>query len=278
MGFLTDRQHFAIAVLFYGVSFLYSVFLLRSGFRRDNRINYLVILGGFAFHTLAMLKRGFSLERCPINNLYEAMMFVIWTIVAAYLVSGVWHRVRFLGAFASPVIFGLGVFALMPSLDPPHPAGPAFTGGLISAHAALIALAYGAFGLSSIAAAMYLLQDRNLKHHKLRAALSLLPPIQRLESIMSWLMVAGFLLLTAGLALTPFMLRQQQELGAFVRGDPKIVWSLFVWGVYLTLVLLRWAFSQRGTRLAWGAVASFAFVMLTFWGFNLLSPIHNPAS
>ncbi|MBI3881904.1 MAG: cytochrome c biogenesis protein CcsA [Verrucomicrobia bacterium] len=268
---LTDRALFAIAVLCYGVSFLYSVFLLRQGFRQDNRLNYFVILAGFAFHTAAMIKRGFSLDRCPIHNLYEATIFVIWTIAAVYLVSGVWHRVRFLGAFASPVLFGLGVFALMPSLDK----GPTYTGGLVSAHAALIALAYGAFGLGSVAAAMYLVADHNLKLHKLRAVLSLLPPIQRLESLMSALLVAGLVLLTAGLALAPLLVKQQ-DVVASLRGDPKIVWSAFVWLIYVGIVTLRWGFGQHGKRVAWAAVASFAFVMLTFWGFNLLSPIHNP--
>ena len=44
----------------------------------------------------------------------------------------------------------------------------------------------------------------------------------------------------------------------------------------LTLLILRWRFAQTGRRFAWGAVGSFAFVLLTFWGFSLLSGIHNP--
>src|SRR6185295_3487420 len=48
------------------------------------------------------------------------LRFAIWTILAVYLVVGVWSRLRFLGAFASPVVFAIGVFALMPGLDPQH--------------------------------------------------------------------------------------------------------------------------------------------------------------
>ena len=73
------------AVLLYGLSMIYSVFLWRRGFREDSRINYSVLLGGFAFHTVAMVARGFSFNRCPVNNLYEAITFVLWTIVVAYL-------------------------------------------------------------------------------------------------------------------------------------------------------------------------------------------------
>ena len=44
-------------------------------------------------------------------------------------------------------------------------------------------LAYGAFGLGAVAAAMFLAEQHDLKFHKLRALLSLLPPIQRLELV-----------------------------------------------------------------------------------------------
>src|SRR5437867_10027012 len=169
-----------MAVVLYGVSTLYSIFLLRKGFRKDNRINYLLLLVAFLVHTFAMFKRGFSLQRCPMNNLYEATLVIAWTIVAAYLILGILSRLRFLGAFASPILFAIGVFALMPPLDA-RGAQPAFLGGWSSLHKALILLSYGAFGLSSVAGLMYLSQEHDLKYRKLRAVLSLLPPIQRLE-------------------------------------------------------------------------------------------------
>jgi len=51
---------------------------------------------------------------------------------------------------------------------------------------------------------------------------------------------------------------------------------IFVWAVYLALIIMRWKFSQGGRRFAWGAVFGFLFVLLTFWGSSLLSPIHKP--
>ena len=65
----TDRHFFLLAVVVYGLSATYSVFLWRKGFRQDNRVNYLLLLLAFVFHTTAMAKRGFSLQHCPVNNL-----------------------------------------------------------------------------------------------------------------------------------------------------------------------------------------------------------------
>jgi ABC-type uncharacterized transport system permease subunit len=268
-----DREFFLLAVIMYGVSVLYSFFLWRRGFRQDNRVNYFLLLAAFGLHTVAMVKRGFSLERCPVNNLYEATTFIGWTIVTAYLVLGVWHRLRFLGAFASPVLFCLGVFALMPGLDTRGP-GPQFSGGLASLHAAMILLSYGAFGLSSIAALMYLTQDRNLKLHKARAILSRMPPVERLERVTGRLLLGGFVLLTGGLFLSAIFLRRTH--GVYFTGDLQIIWSGLIWLLYLVLLLRRWCFAQGGRLFAWGAVGSFAFVVLTFWGVFLLSGIHNP--
>jgi ABC-type uncharacterized transport system permease subunit len=120
---------------------------------------------------------------------------------------------------------------------------------------------------------MYLTQEHDLKFHKLRAILAVMPPIDRLEKITSRLLWAGFLLLTMGLALIPFLLKNRPQVHAAT--DPKVIWSGFVWFLYLVLLVLHGRFAQSGRKFAWGAVAGFAFVALTFWGVNLLSPSHR---
>ena len=273
VDWFTDRHTFLLAVAVYGISMIYSVFLWRKGFRRDDRVNYLLLLGAFALHTVAMFQRGFSLNRCPVNNLFEATLFLAWAFALASLVVGLLPRLRFIGAFAAPVLFIIGVFALMPALDPPHGPKPQFTGSLVSLHAALILLAYGAFGLASVAAAMFLTEQHDLKFHKLRAVLSLLPPIQRLETIATRLVLVGFVLLTLGL-LAGAQLPRPEGIGYW--SDVKVKWSALLWTLYVGLLIARWRFSQSGRNFAWGVAGIFIFLLLTFWGTNLLSTLHHP--
>jgi ABC-type transport system involved in cytochrome c biogenesis permease subunit len=270
---LTDRNYFFAAVIVYAVSTIYSVFLWRKGFREDDRVSYGIMLFGFVLHSTAMFFRGFSLARCPVNNLYEAMLFIMWTLLAACLGMGLLRRLRFLTAFASPVLLAIGVFALMPALDKPD-ATIQIRNGLASLHATLILLAYGSFGLSCVAGIMYLTEEHDLKFHKLRAVLSRLPSIQRLEVVIQRLLLTGFILLTLGLSLSPALMKQAH--GVYFQPDAKILWSVFVWALYLGLLLMRFLRAQGGRKFAWGAVGSFSFVLLTFWGFNLLSAVHNP--
>jgi ABC-type uncharacterized transport system permease subunit len=263
-----------LAVIAYGVSAVYSLFLWRKGFRKDDRVNYIILLVGLLLQTKAMFMRGFTLKECPVHNLYEAMTFVDWTIVAVNLVLGLWPSLRYLGAFAAPGVVAIGVFALMPGLDPAHTGEPSLAGNaVVSLHAALTLLSYGAFGLSSVAGLMYLRQEHDLKFHKPRAVFTVMPPIDRLEKITSRLLWAGLALLTAGLALIPWLLKIRPE--SHAETDPKVLWSGLVWGLYVVLLVLHGRFAQSGRKFAWGAVAGFAFVVLTFWGVNLLSPSHR---
>ena len=272
MLWLTDRHYFLLAVIVYGLSTVYSLFLWRKGFRLHDHANYVLLLVGFGLQMKAMLMRGLMNGQCPVNNLYEAVAFVDATIAGICLFVGLWPRLRYVCAFAAPILFGIGVFALMPALDT-HTAKPQFNIDLVSLHAALTLLSYGAFGLSFVAAVMYLTQEHDLKFHKLRAVFSLMPPMDRLEKMINRLLWVGFILLTTGLAFIPFLLEGRAD--EHLANDPKVIWSGLVWVLYLAQLIMHARFNQSGRRFAWGAVGTFAFVLLTFWGINLLSPTHQ---
>ena len=63
MSWLTDKQFFQLAVVFYGVSTVYSILLWRRGFREDNRTNYAVLFLAATLHTIAMVKREMHVSR-----------------------------------------------------------------------------------------------------------------------------------------------------------------------------------------------------------------------
>ena len=272
MAWFTDRHCFLLAVTFYGLSTIYSVFLWRKGFRRDEWVNYLLLAGGVALHTLAMTKRGLSLHSCPVNNLYEATTFLLWALGLATLVYALMPKFKFICAFAAPLLFTAGIFALMPSLDPPHGPKPEFSGALRSLHAATILQAYGAFGLAAVAAAMFLMQQHDLKVRKVRALLSLLPSIQRLEFITMRLTLVGMVLLTFGLTAGAWLPRKE---GAPYFADSKIVWSALMWLVYLEQLVAHKFFSRPARRFALGIIVAFVFLLLTFGITNHFSALHN---
>ena len=190
------RLWFLSAVVVYGIGMLYSIFIWRRGFQKQSWISFGLLAIAFALHTAALMSRGFSLHHCPVNNLYEATAFVLWTITAGQHCVRALAEAAFSWVFTSPLLFCVGVFALWPGLDPEHGNKPQFINGWSSLHAALIMLGYGAFGLSAVAASMFLTQERNLKTHRASALFALLPPIQRLEKLIAAALDRGLILLT----------------------------------------------------------------------------------
>ena len=144
---------------------------------------------------------------------------------------------------------------------------------MTSLHAATIMLAYGAFGLGAVAAAMFLTQQHDLKFHKLRAVLSLLPPIQRLEIIAGRLVFAGFILFTVGLAAGRHLPRPAGR--GLLAGPKGGLVHLYVGGLSGAARAARMRVpSSRGFAISF--IAAFVILLLTFWGTNLLSPLHHP--
>lgn len=271
---MTDRTWYTLAVACYGLAAAHGLLLWRRGLERGAWWNYLALAAGFCAQTVALMGRGFSLKQCPVTNLFEALMFVTWALCGAYLVvGGLSTRIRFVSVFLAPGLLATGFVALQPRLDEP---GPNFDleHTAVSLHVSLVLLAYAAFGLASLVGILYLIRERPGASQTAQALSRRLPDAARLESVLLRSLGVGLILLTAGLVMSFGLMRERY--GVLVRPDPKIAWSILVWLVYLSLVVSRLRFRQAPHRLAWGALGGFVFVLLTFWGTNLLSPIHHP--
>lgn len=266
----TDKIFFIIAILAYGITAVYSVRLWRNRFRHDLLPWGAIPLIAFAAHTLALILRGFSLSSCPIHNLFEACMFIGWTLSLGSAIALFFSKLRFLTTFLSPLLFLLGLFSLIPALDQPRVVPlPQW----VSLHATFAFLAYGAYGIASSTAAMYLIQHRGLKKKQLPALTRILPPVQRIRAFAYGMLLTGTLFLTIGLCVG--IRGHYQETGIWIGGDIKIFWALALW-VYFSLLLAiqRWA-HLRGPAMAWCILCGFIFIMLTFWVTSFLSPTHR---
>jgi ABC-type transport system involved in cytochrome c biogenesis permease subunit len=67
----------------------------------------------------------------------------------------------------------------------------------------------------------------------------------------------------------------EQKKDTKLTNDPKVLWAMAVWAVYGALWVRHRFLGQTGRRFAWGLIGVFVFVLLTFWGIDLLSPSHK---
>jgi ABC-type uncharacterized transport system permease subunit len=229
-----DRILLTAATFCLLLSFGYTLFALGAGRVRPGRVNLVAILGGFVILTLDLWIRGHAQGSCPINSLFDVLVFMCWSTLLIYLVIGPAYRLSLLGAFTSPLVFLVLLFAQL------GPVGPAAQGRFdhdpwTELHAALTLVAYGAFALAAVAGLMYLVQDRQLKMHKGGALLYNLPPIADLGVANARLIGLGFLLLTAGFA-AGFA---AGHIGGVHVHSVKFVASIFIWAGYGGILVLR---------------------------------------
>jgi ABC-type transport system involved in cytochrome c biogenesis permease subunit len=268
---MSDRSYLWLALAFYATSVLLTIWRLKAKGTISSlqHVNQIVMVCGFAFHTVFLFLRGQADGRCPLTNLFETQAFIAWAAVLFYLLIGSSYRVSFLGAFTAPLVLVICLAALLAHIDVPHP-GQLSASPWVEFHAAIAILAYGAFALGFVTGAMYLLQERQLKKRQLSASFLLLPSIEQLDVITFRLIVLGFGMLTVGMI---GGIISYQIVGHWTR--PKIVWAVTVWLLYAGVLAARLIWSLRGRKIAVVSMMSFAFMLVTFWGVSLLSDVHS---
>lgn len=273
MGITLDKILLLGAATFYGFAVIHASFLWRKGFKKDNFVNFSFILAAFLIHTSAMLVRGLAFSRCPTGNLFEASVFIGWCLTLIVLVTALFSRTNFIGAFASPLLFAVIIFSIMPGLDSPI-SSTTVQRTWLTLHITLTLLGYGALGLSAIAGLMFLVQENDLKGRRQFFLFSILPPLERLEWLIYKLMLGGFLLLTAGLVLGFVLVNQFYEV--IYKPDLKILWSVLVWLMYLVVLVMFQAGRLSLRRFSCYSCLIYLFVLTTFWLTSVFSTIHQP--
>lgn len=198
------------------------------------------------------------MRQCPVTNTFELLVFVAWSMVLLYFLIGTVYRWSLLGMFTAPLVFLLQIMAVM-APDPPlaeikeiH-----FWNEL---HKSVSLLSYGAFALSCVAGVMFLVQDRQLKKHRLKTLFYLLPPINYLHKVNRRLNLFGFILLTFGI-ISAYLMHGDLE-------GHSLLPVYLIWIVYAGIVFYDFMKGMSPRRAALASVAAFSMPLITLWIFT----------
>jgi ABC-type uncharacterized transport system permease subunit len=249
-------------------SFGYTLFSLGAGKFRPAGANFPLIAAAFVFQTLYLYKRGLAIGACPLNTIFDAMIFLGWAVALMYLVIGPAYRLSLLGAFTAPLLLLLQIAALLfRDADGASAVRSVPPNVWVELHGALSVVAYGGFGLAAVSALMFLLQDHFLKYHRLTPLFFNLPPVEDLGRVTPRLVAFGFILLTVSFAAGMLSRLPVEWLKI---GVSIAIW--FAFGMSLALRKLR-RISTR--RFAWTTVVVFVLAVLTLPGIHYFS-VHAP--
>jgi ABC-type uncharacterized transport system permease subunit len=255
----------------YIVSAIHSVLVFVNKRRVLQRVSDMAMAVGFVLHTTALVADWFVDGNYPLFYLRETLSFLAWTMVGSYALVRYRYGTHALGSFTLPAVSLLVFLALLIS----SPAGqePGFSGTwLFPIHTTLLIFAYAAFFVVFVASVMYLLQERELKLKTFSAIFHRLPSLTTLNEIATSAAAIGLALLTIGI--TTGMLWSSSRNGILWHNDPKEIFAVLTWLLYLLLIVYRSTARWRGRSAAWLGVAGFVLVLFTFFGARWMGGYH----
>jgi ABC-type transport system involved in cytochrome c biogenesis permease subunit len=236
--------------------------------RRD-RAGKVLFLSGFALATVAFIYRWVHVQHVPLQNLFEVFLFLG---VACYPISWFSRRaLRIGGQWADMLI---GVIVLFPAgfvfNAEPMQLPPALQSPLFAPHVAVYMFSYVFMLKAAFQAGEQLLNARP------RVEQTLISPEQATYELIA----IGFPLLTLGLILGSWW--GKLAWGRYWGWDPKELWSLASWLVYVGYFHWRYMYGTRRPRLnsVW-AITGMAAIIITLLWVNLsriFPGLHNYAS
>lgn len=217
-----------------------------------------------------------GLSQLTLVGLGPALSMLAFCLVLLQLASERLLRGSAVSFFAAPLATGLVGIAVLSGLTPGAEIAPATTPAgrntWLILHVALSVLGLALMALAFIAAALYLLQFRELKARHFGQVFQLFPPLERLDQLNRIALVAGFPALTLGLLLAVgYGARFSGGAGLEV-AKAQLVWGLFTWVVLGWAVWVRVVRHWGGRRAALASIAGFSAVLLVYAALKLVQP------
>ena len=223
-------------------------------FARRVRAGRVLFLAGFVLATFAFVYRWAHVQHVPLQNLFEVFLFLG---VACYPISWFCRRILRIGGQWADML--IGVIVLFPAgfvfNAEPMQLPPALQCWLFAPHVAVYMLSYVFMLKAAFQAGEQLLNPRP------RVGETLIPPEQATYELIA----IGFPLLTLGLILGSWW--GKLAWGRYWGWDPKELWSLASWLIYLGYFHWRYMFGTRRPRLnsVWAIMGMAAIIITLLW-------------
>jgi len=262
-----------VALALYGLGLIYVLVALTRKRELLNRIALHAAYLGMVFQFVSIVESVHQSGELSLATLSMAASVLGFVIMVVFLIVYMVYGTTSPGIIVFPLVFLL-TFMGISHREPFVLASETARRGWLIAHISLIFAGYAALVLSFSASIIYLLQERALKAKRSAGLLSRFPALQVTDEIGLRSLLIGFPFMTAGLIIG--LLIADMNFGYVNFRDPKILFTVLTWAVYLILVYMRWSAGWRGRRAAFLAAGVFAMAIAA-WAANFFSGVHRLA-
>lgn len=209
----------------------------------------------------------------PVSSFYGALSYLSLALAATFFVIEGRARLGILGALILPwaaASLGAAVIFAHPDLNP---LAPKLRSYWLNIHPVLLMTAYAGFANAFGVAVALLIQERQIKSRKPTELCYRLPSLDELDALNGRVISAAFPILLAGLLMGSMWSHAAQ--GHYWIGGAKECLSMTTAAVYAAFLWLRYGMGRRGRTTVYVSLLGFAFILLTFFGPELLSGRHS---
>ncbi len=259
-------------ILFFGALIVYFVAMALQFaalvFKKEKlgKAAWILFLLALAAHTAYLVVRGIRAHRLPLSNQFEFSAAFAWGVALLLVILRTRMKAEWLSVIAMPMTFLILSYA---ALQPKEITElmPALRSGWFAFHIGSAVISYSAFIVAGCVGLRYLLLSKKAQESD---ALKL----EQMDYLSYRLVALGVLMLTV--TILSGAIWAEQAWSAFWTWDPKEVWALITWIIYVVYLHLRLRGRRRGTGMAWYAVIAVPVVLFTFAGVNtLMSGLHT---
>jgi ABC-type uncharacterized transport system permease subunit len=183
----------------------------------------------------------------PFSSAREALSFVAWLSIGAYLATTLRYRLPLVGALLVPITIVLDVAA---RLGPTAPGEAHAATVLATLHIGLATAGVAVFAVAAVDALVYLYAEGQLKHPRAGALFKKGPPLEALDALNRRCIALGFPMFTVAMVTGAIWVTRLPGGGAHRLLRPEYVMSTVAWALYAGLLVARGIGGWRGRRAA----------------------------
>lgn len=231
---------------------------------RSSVIATILFVVGFTLSTCLIGSSWIASGRPPFKTLYESLLLLVFCSSIMHLSVERFFRLPALGAGVSALMTVALCYAMAHRDLETVYLPPALQSPWFVPHVLVYFTGYAALLMAAVAAAAYLIRPAGTLSLERAGG----PKPIEYRTVMHGLIIAGFLLITAGLILGSVWAKEAW--GNYWSWDPKENWALISWLCYTLYFHVR-RLPSNGDRLgALVAIGAFGVVLFTYLGINML--------
>jgi ABC-type uncharacterized transport system permease subunit len=269
---LSDLIVIAAAAGYAGSGAAYFVHISsRGGSERATSVARLLLWLAAGLQLAFVLHYSAAFRVCPMKTMSLALSLGVVVMCVVYLLVPRRFKGDALGTFVVPVALGLLVASRFVGL-PDVPS--TLRNKLLPLHISSNVLGDAFFVLASGAAAMYLIQEHQLKAKRGATVFGRIPPLDTLDMAAHRFLLIGFAFMTVG-AVTGTVWVSKLTIGTPVE-VLRVLFGYVSWLVFSAVLLLRSILGWRGRRAAMGTLIGFALSILVVFLYLARTGMESP--